>query len=371
MHMAVEDVIAANERTVARVTMTGTHRGEFAGIPPGRTQTKWACSWMLPTSMPSWPPCRPRKRPKRWLMTASSRVAGDPHRRVGQAVEAPTKPRALEPIVPSGQSGRVRRFSAGRGGELCRDGRGPFCLAALGVMFLGCSSGSSQSQAGSSTLALTTTTSQSPVASTTPPVPTTQPAPTTQPVPTSTTQPGPTTIEQPLPAAETSVPAVTATSPTPTGPPPALVFVDGEFHGIRWDASMTDAAAQLGVDPLPRDHVDPSVKVYACSDADDAMVIASGGLVLFYETLSVDADPVLTNWSYTGGPVGNFPELVAPGGVRIGDTRDALVAAFPRFTDYGSEIVVVNPYLEFIIDDGVITRFGIIECVSEQPEPLQ
>ena len=34
MHMDPEDVIAGDDKTVARVTLTGTHRGEFAGIPP-------------------------------------------------------------------------------------------------------------------------------------------------------------------------------------------------------------------------------------------------------------------------------------------------------------------------------------------------
>jgi steroid delta-isomerase-like uncharacterized protein len=33
MHMDVEDVIAADDKAVARVTLTGTHRGEFAGVP--------------------------------------------------------------------------------------------------------------------------------------------------------------------------------------------------------------------------------------------------------------------------------------------------------------------------------------------------
>ena len=33
MQMAVEDVIAAGDKAVARVTLTGTHRGEFAGVP--------------------------------------------------------------------------------------------------------------------------------------------------------------------------------------------------------------------------------------------------------------------------------------------------------------------------------------------------
>ena len=34
LHMDAEDVIAGDDRAVARVTLTGTHRGEFAGIPP-------------------------------------------------------------------------------------------------------------------------------------------------------------------------------------------------------------------------------------------------------------------------------------------------------------------------------------------------
>jgi steroid delta-isomerase-like uncharacterized protein len=33
MHMHAEDVIAGDDKAVARVTLTGTHRGEFAGIP--------------------------------------------------------------------------------------------------------------------------------------------------------------------------------------------------------------------------------------------------------------------------------------------------------------------------------------------------
>ena len=33
-HMNVEDVIADGDKAVARVTATGTHRGDFMGIPP-------------------------------------------------------------------------------------------------------------------------------------------------------------------------------------------------------------------------------------------------------------------------------------------------------------------------------------------------
>jgi predicted ester cyclase len=34
MHMTVEDLIAGGDKTVARVTVTGTHKGEFMGVPP-------------------------------------------------------------------------------------------------------------------------------------------------------------------------------------------------------------------------------------------------------------------------------------------------------------------------------------------------
>jgi steroid delta-isomerase-like uncharacterized protein len=33
-HMAVQDLIAGGDKTVARVQVTGTHKGEFIGIPP-------------------------------------------------------------------------------------------------------------------------------------------------------------------------------------------------------------------------------------------------------------------------------------------------------------------------------------------------
>jgi len=34
MQLVVEDLIAADTKTVARVTVTGTHKGEFMGVPP-------------------------------------------------------------------------------------------------------------------------------------------------------------------------------------------------------------------------------------------------------------------------------------------------------------------------------------------------
>lgn len=34
LHVAVEDVIAEGDRVVSRNTVTGTHQGEYLGIPP-------------------------------------------------------------------------------------------------------------------------------------------------------------------------------------------------------------------------------------------------------------------------------------------------------------------------------------------------
>jgi predicted ester cyclase len=36
IHVAVEDIIAEGDKTVARITMSGTHQGAFLGIPPTR-----------------------------------------------------------------------------------------------------------------------------------------------------------------------------------------------------------------------------------------------------------------------------------------------------------------------------------------------
>ena len=38
MQMTVEDVIADGDKAVARVTVTGTHQGEFMGVPPTGTR---------------------------------------------------------------------------------------------------------------------------------------------------------------------------------------------------------------------------------------------------------------------------------------------------------------------------------------------
>lgn len=34
IHLTVEDLIAEGDKVVGRTTVTGTHRGEFMGVPP-------------------------------------------------------------------------------------------------------------------------------------------------------------------------------------------------------------------------------------------------------------------------------------------------------------------------------------------------
>jgi predicted ester cyclase len=34
LHVAVEDVIAEGDKVVSRNTVTGTHQGEYRGLPP-------------------------------------------------------------------------------------------------------------------------------------------------------------------------------------------------------------------------------------------------------------------------------------------------------------------------------------------------
>jgi len=42
MHVTIDDMVAEGDKVAARVTITGTHKGEFMGIPP--TNKKWTIS---------------------------------------------------------------------------------------------------------------------------------------------------------------------------------------------------------------------------------------------------------------------------------------------------------------------------------------
>lgn len=42
MHVTIDDMVAEGDKVAARVTITGTHKGKFMGIPP--TNKKWTIS---------------------------------------------------------------------------------------------------------------------------------------------------------------------------------------------------------------------------------------------------------------------------------------------------------------------------------------
>ena len=42
LHRAIEDMVAEGDKVVIRLTVTGTHQGEFAGIAPTGKQVTWA-----------------------------------------------------------------------------------------------------------------------------------------------------------------------------------------------------------------------------------------------------------------------------------------------------------------------------------------
>lgn len=163
---------------------------------------------------------------------------------------------------------------------------------------------------------------------------------------------------------QTAVGATASTTTTNTATPNSatnsapLDLVDGKILGIGVNSRLRDAELALGVaavlNPVPREGV-------ACTEGD-AWVIRSNNLNMFFEGASAD-QALLSNWSYTGGPALGYSELIAPDGLRIGDSRAALVALYgENFID--NEIRAAA--IEFVVDDnGVIERFGVVECATE------
>ena len=168
---------------------------------------------------------------------------------------------------------------------------------------------------------------------------------------------------------ETSTVATVSSTTTLSSTRGPLEFVDGKFLGIRQGSLLADAAAALGVTPVPISGLDQSEPVYACTGTPDPWVIRTGGLTLVFES-SAPEPKFLTNWRYIGGPVASFTEMVAPNDMRIGDTRAKLEAAYPGFTDLVDEIDVSTPMsLRFGVENDTVNWFGIIDCVMEGQEP--
>jgi hypothetical protein len=58
--------------------------------------------------------------------------------------------------------------------------------------------------------------------------------------------------------------------------------------------------------------------------------------------------------------VGEYTEMVGRG-VGVGDTRDALIAAYPEFSELGDEIVVEGG-VTFLVDSDTVVRIGSVDC---------
>ena len=46
IHVTIEDMIAAGDKVVARLTFRGTHKGEFQGIQPTNKEVTWSGIWI-------------------------------------------------------------------------------------------------------------------------------------------------------------------------------------------------------------------------------------------------------------------------------------------------------------------------------------
>jgi hypothetical protein len=167
-----------------------------------------------------------------------------------------------------------------------------------------------------------------------------------------------------------TTPLTTATAVTPTtevstssaasrGP---LEVVNGVFLGISQGSLLVDAARALNLTPV----LNPQTNGYGCMGNGDVWVLASGGLNLYFEGSSAET-AVLTNWSYTGGPLLGFTEMVDAKGIGVGDTRQELLAAYPSAADYGTQIFPPDgSNMRFDLVGDTIDWFGVIDCVTEQ-----
>ena len=251
------------------------------------------------------------------------------------------------------------------------------CVAMLGVAVLaGCSSdskGTSDTNTPSVPSAESTTTQPTSAPTTEAPataVPATTAPAATEPETTAPVTTAPATTAPATTAAATTTPVTTAlatTAPATTivSEPGPLEFVDGKLLGIAQGTSLTFAADTLGIEPVRLNDVEFDPPVFACTGTPDPWMIRTGGLTLVFEAFEGE-EPILSNWTYTGGPAAGYSEIVAPFDVRIGDPRGKLEEANPDFAGYGDEVHVGTPfYLRYYFENDVLIRFGIIDCLFE------
>ena len=211
------------------------------------------------------------------------------------------------------------------------------------------------------TTAVPTTTTEI-VATTAPP--TTRPA-TTEPAATEPATTAPVTTIPATTIPVTTTPATTAPATTIATDRGPLEFVDGKLLGISQGTELAFATAALGVTPVRLNDVEFDPPVSGCTGTPDPLVIRTGGLTLVFEAFEGE-EPILSNWTYTGGPVAGYSEIVAPFEIRIGDSRSKVEAANPGFLDLRDQIDVYEPfYLRYDVENDVVNWFGIIDCLFE------
>ena len=215
------------------------------------------------------------------------------------------------------------------------------------------------------TTAVATTTSASIATS----APTTTTPATTEPATTTTTVTATTVTATTVPATTvttaTTAPATAAPATTIAGGAGPLEFVDGKLLGIAQGTELAFATTALGVTPVRLNDAEFDPPVIGCTGTPDPWVIRTGGLTLVFESLPGE-EPILSNWTYTGGPVAGFTEIIAPNGIRIGDPRSAVEAANPGFLDLVDQIDVFEPfYLRYDVENDVVNWFGIVDCLFE------
>ncbi len=94
-------------------------------------------------------------------------------------------------------------------------------------------------------------------------------------------------------------------------------------------------------------------------------MIQTGGWTLVFEGYSAE-EAIVSNWIYVGGPAAGYTAIVAPGGIRIGDSRSAVEAANPDVYDLGDEIWAYSEFfLRYGIESGTVDWFGVIDCLFE------
>ena len=133
---------------------------------------------------------------------------------------------------------------------------------------------------------------------------------------------------------------------------------------------MPDAVAILGIAPIAIPASDFTSTAWACRSGLPAWRIQNGTWEMIFEGDS-EAQAVLSDWRYQGGPIAGYTGIVAPFGVHVGDSRadvQAVLGSYSDSSDIGSGDIYVygSPVgpsgLRFEIPGATVVSFGVIDC---------